>query len=73
MAEFQLKINQEIYNIDVEPDTPLLWVLRDHLGLTGTKYSCGMGVCGSCTVNRWGTHPFLHHTGQPCRGLDHHH
>lgn len=50
MAEFQLTVNQETYNVDVEPGIPLLWVLRDHLGLTGTKYSCGMGLCGSCTV-----------------------
>jgi len=50
MAEFQLTINKQIFNVDVEPDTPLLWVLRDTLGLTGTKYSCGMGLCGSCTV-----------------------
>jgi aerobic-type carbon monoxide dehydrogenase small subunit (CoxS/CutS family) len=50
MAEFKLNINQETYRVDVEADMPLLWVLRDNLGLTGTKYSCGMGLCGSCTV-----------------------
>jgi isoquinoline 1-oxidoreductase alpha subunit len=50
MAEFQLIINQQKHTVEVEPDTPLLWVLRDFLGLTGTKYGCGHGLCGSCTV-----------------------
>lgn len=45
-----LKINGEIFDIEVDDATPLLWVLREQLGLTGTKYSCGIGVCGSCTV-----------------------
>src|SRR6056297_2191070 len=47
----KLKINGELTEIDVEGSTPLLWVLREQLGLTGTKYSCGIGVCGSCTVH----------------------
>lgn len=47
----KLKINGELFEIDVEGSTPLLWVLREQLGLTGTKYSCGIGVCGSCTVH----------------------
>ena len=46
----KLKINGKFVDIDVDDSTPLLWVLRDNLGLTGTKYSCGMGLCGSCTV-----------------------
>jgi aerobic-type carbon monoxide dehydrogenase small subunit (CoxS/CutS family) len=50
MPEYQLNINQEIYTVETEGDTPLLWVLRDDLGLTGTKYSCGIGQCGTCTV-----------------------
>jgi len=50
MAEYTLKINQQEYIVDVEEDTPLLWVIRDTLGLTGTKYSCGRGLCGTCTV-----------------------
>jgi aerobic-type carbon monoxide dehydrogenase small subunit (CoxS/CutS family) len=46
-----LTVNGQDYRVDVDPDMPLLWVLRDILGLTGTKYSCGIGVCGSCTVH----------------------
>ncbi|MEW5806285.1 MAG: (2Fe-2S)-binding protein [Acidobacteriota bacterium] len=46
-----LNINKKKYRIDVDPDTPLLWVLRDTLGLTGTKYGCGRGLCGACTVH----------------------
>ncbi len=46
-----LTINGQDYQVDVAPDMPLLWVLRDILGLTGTKYSCGIGLCGSCTVH----------------------
>jgi isoquinoline 1-oxidoreductase alpha subunit len=45
-----LNVNGKRLRVDAEPDTPLLWVLRDRLGLTGTKYSCGMAVCGACTV-----------------------
>ena len=47
---FTLNVNQKTYEVDVESDTPLLWVLRDTLGLTGTKFSCGIGQCGTCTV-----------------------
>jgi aerobic-type carbon monoxide dehydrogenase small subunit (CoxS/CutS family) len=47
---FTLLVNGIQYGIDVEPDTPLLWVLRDTVGLTGTKYGCGIGQCGACTV-----------------------
>ena len=43
-------IDEKVYNVDVHGDTPLLWVLRDNLNLTGTKFGCGVGVCGSCTV-----------------------
>jgi isoquinoline 1-oxidoreductase alpha subunit len=45
-----LKINGKQHHVDVESDTPLLWVLRDTVGLTGTKYACGIGACGACTV-----------------------
>ena len=47
----QLNVNGKAYQVDVPPDTPLLWVLRDTLQLTGTKYSCGEGLCGACTVH----------------------
>ena len=47
----KLKINGKLVDIDVDGSTPLLWVLREQLGLTGTKYSCGIGLCGSCTVH----------------------
>ncbi len=47
----QLTINGTQHNLDIEPDTPLLWAIRDTLGLTGTKYGCGMALCGSCTVH----------------------
>ncbi|TKT81067.1 (2Fe-2S)-binding protein [Aquamicrobium sp. LC103] len=46
----ELTINGSTHQIDVEPDTPLLWVLRDELGMTGTKYGCGVAQCGACTV-----------------------
>ncbi len=48
---FKITVNGKPYSVDVSSETPLLWVLRDHLGLTGTKYGCGMGLCGSCTVH----------------------
>jgi isoquinoline 1-oxidoreductase alpha subunit len=47
----KLTINQQEYAVDAHPDTPLLWVLRDMLGLTGTKFGCGMAQCGACTVH----------------------
>jgi isoquinoline 1-oxidoreductase subunit alpha len=46
-----LIVNGQTHNVDVEPDTPLLWVLRDTLGMTGTKYGCGIAQCGACTVH----------------------
>ena len=47
----RLRVNGSIHDIPADPRTPLLWVLRDHLGLTGTKYGCGIAACGSCTVH----------------------
>lgn len=47
----ELTVNGKGYTVDVSPDTPLLWVLRDTLGLTGTKYGCGKALCGACTVH----------------------
>ena len=55
MASFTFRVNGQTQTVDVDPDTPLLWVLRDVLGLTGTKYSCGKGLCGSCTVHKDGS------------------
>ena len=54
----ELKVNGRSYQVDVEPDTPLLWALRENVGLTGTKYGCGIAQCGACTV---------HVDGQPVR------
>lgn len=47
----RVTVNGKVHDIDVDPDTPLLWVLREQLGLTGTKYGCGIAACGSCTVH----------------------
>ena len=51
MPRFSLKVNGSARTVDVSPDTPLLWVLRDTLQLTGTKYGCGVGLCGACSVH----------------------
>jgi len=54
----KLNVNGKVHPVDVEPNMPLLWVLRDHLGLLGAKYGCGVGACGACTV---------HVNGEPVR------
>jgi isoquinoline 1-oxidoreductase alpha subunit len=54
----RLTINGKTHNVDVDPNTPLLWVIREQLGLTGTKYGCGIAMCGACTV---------HVNGEPVR------
>ena len=51
MTAFTLKINGQAHHIDVDPNTPLLWAIRDDVGLTGTKYGCGVAQCGACTVH----------------------
>ena len=48
---FTLRVNGTTHSVDVDGDTPLLWVLRDVLGMTGTKFGCGMALCGACTVH----------------------
>ncbi len=58
MSQYTLHINGQTQTVDAEPDTPLLWALRDNLGLVGTKYGCGAGQCGACTV---------HVNGEPVR------
>ncbi|HEX6890860.1 MAG TPA: (2Fe-2S)-binding protein [Chryseolinea sp.] len=50
MAKISLNINGKKHEVDVDPKTPVLWVLRDHLDLVGTKYGCGMAQCGACTI-----------------------
>src|SRR5258708_20302176 len=50
-AMIKITVNNQVVNVDAESDTPLLWVLRDHLGMTGTKFGCGMALCGACTVH----------------------
>lgn len=51
MAKYSLKINGKTKQVDVDPSTPVLWVLRDHLNMPGTKFGCGMAQCGACTVH----------------------
>lgn len=51
MANYTLRVNNQNYQFEAEPDTPLLWALRDELGLKGTKYGCGKALCGACTVH----------------------
>jgi isoquinoline 1-oxidoreductase subunit alpha len=58
MAQYKLQINGHVHTVDVDADTPLLWVLRDNLGMLGTKYGCGIAQCGACTV---------HSNGNPVR------
>jgi isoquinoline 1-oxidoreductase alpha subunit len=58
MSKYTLSVNGQTHSVDVTPDTPLLWVLRDALDLVGTKYGCGVGECGACTV---------HFNGKPMR------
>lgn len=51
MAKIKLIVNTKTHEVDVDPKTPMLWVLRDHLHLTGTKYGCGIAQCGACTIH----------------------
>lgn len=51
MAKYNLTVNNKKYSVEAEADTPLLWAIRDYVGLKGTKFGCGMGMCGACTVH----------------------
>lgn len=51
MAVYRLSVNNKVVSVDADPDTPLLWILRDHLNLLGTKFGCGVAQCGACTVH----------------------
>ncbi len=55
MAKFSLNINGKIKKVDIDPTTPMLWVLRDHLDMPGTKYGCGIAQCGACTIHLGGS------------------
>ena len=69
-----ITVNNRTLQVDASPDTPLLWVLRDHLGLTGTKYGCGMALCGACTVHVDGVgDAFMHAAAAGRRRQKHHH
>ena len=72
---FAIKVNGTTHSVDVDGDTPLLWVLRDVLGMTGTKFGCGMALCGACTVHIDGAaDPLLHHADRQRRHVrDHDH
>jgi isoquinoline 1-oxidoreductase alpha subunit len=54
MAKYNLKINGQTKQVDVDPATPMLWVLREHLNMPGTKYGCGVSMCGACTIHLGG-------------------
>lgn len=51
MKKFNITVNRKTYSIDAEPDVPLVWIIRDYVGLKGTKFGCGIGSCGACTVH----------------------
>ena len=60
MAQYNLNVNGTTHTVDVDADTPLLWVLRDNFKLVGTKYGCGIAQCGACTIPyRWSSYAFL--------------
>jgi isoquinoline 1-oxidoreductase subunit alpha len=51
MANYSIRVNQKVYSIEADPDVPLVWILRDYVGLKGTKFGCGIAACGACTVH----------------------
>ena len=64
MAKYSLKINGKTQQVDADPSTPMLWVLRDHLNMPGTKFGCGIAQCGACTVHLDGSAQYTPHTEQ---------
>src|ERR1700748_896876 len=68
MERLSISVNEDSITLEIDPQTPLLWVLRDHLSLRGTKYGCGMGLCGACTVHLDGIaiRSCLMPIGSPC-------
>ena len=68
MTTYRLSVNGQTREVNVDPSTPLLWVLREDLKMTGTKYGCGIGACGACTVHpRRLCHAVLRCAGLACR------
>jgi isoquinoline 1-oxidoreductase alpha subunit len=55
MARYKISVNNKLLTVDADPDTPMLWVLRDHLNLVGTKFGCGIAQCGACTIHLEGS------------------
>lgn len=51
MGKYNITVNQKLYTVEAEPDVPLVWILRDYIGLKGTKFGCGIAACGACTVH----------------------
>ncbi len=61
---YSIRVNDETRQVDVDGDTPMLWVLRDVCGLTGTKYGCGIAMCGACTIHGTASAPRVLHAGE---------
>lgn len=51
MTKYSIKVNRKVYHVEAEPDVPLVWIIRDYVGLKGTKFGCGVAACGACTIH----------------------